>query len=266
MSIALLAIAAAALIGQGSIFDEGPDTAVSSDILSGMESTVNDAANIGGAEMAVGMVDLATGERLTAGETGPVKFGNPQLVLAACAVDLLRRGEIALDDVPGGGQTISYLLAENMKGRADPGIILHYFIGAERFESWLTERSLDDTDYTDFRMHFSGAPEVEASTSSIDDMLSMVEILGEGLDYPGIRRALHSGFPRGPEVLRNLEGVVAYGVPAYEEDGESIAAIGMMPDGSRVGLVAVAEDPCCRGKAELAFSMMWNELLRQQGL
>jgi len=266
MSIALLAIASAALIGQGSIFDQGPDTAVSSNVLSGMEAVLGEAADIEGAEMSVGAVDLATGERITAGRSGPMKFGNPQLMVAACAVDLLLRGEISLDDIPGGGQTISYLLSENMKGRADPGVILHYFIGAERFESWLSERGFRDTEYTDFRMHFPGAPEVEASTSSIDDMLSMVEILGAGLDYPGIRRALHPGFPRGPEVLRSLEGVVAYGVPAYEEDGESIAAVGVMPDGSRIGLVAVAEDPCCRGKAELAFSMMWDELMRRQGL
>lgn len=266
MNVALVALGLAALLSQGTIFDEDSGTNMASGAIAGMEAALEEAAGTEGAVIAVGIMDLGTGERITAGESRPVQFGNPELVVATCAVDLLIQGEISLDDIPGGGETIAYLLGETMKGRADPGIILHYFIGDARFQAWLSETGMSDTEYTSFRVHFPGAPEVEPSLTSADDCLSMLQILSKGIDVTRIRRALHGGFPQGPDVLSSPDNVIVYGVSTYEEDGESVAAIAVLPDGSRIGLIAIAEDPNSQGIADQAFATVWVELMERQGL
>lgn len=251
--------------GQPSVFgDLSGDGTISAGLLEDLAPVAAQAAAVEGADIAVGLVDMETGERLVVGEEGPLDMGNPELPVVACAVDLTLQGAASLEDTPGRDESAADLIRETARGRADPGINLQHYIGDEAFFAWLEETGLAGTEYHGFQLHFDRAPAVDQNYTTIADMLTMLEVLNRGLDQPEIRRLLRHDFPAGPAILAEAEGVVPYGISTFEEEGESIGAIGVLPDGSRVGVAVIASQPCCAGKGELAFRMVWSEL--QQGV
>lgn len=264
MTLLHLSLLFCSITAQPSVFTEGSgESQLSSGLLTSLVPAVTQAAAVEGADMAVGLVDMATGERLIAGDEGLLDMGNPELPILACAVDLVIEGSASLEDMPGREETVEDLIRETARGRADPGINLHHYIGPEQFEAWLLENELTEMEYHGFQLHFERAPEVDQNMATVNDLLTLLVILDAGIDVPRLRGLLHHDFPFGPAILSDSEGAIPYGTVSFEEEGESIGVIGVLPDGSRIGVAVIASEPCCNGKAELAFMMVWNEMLRQ---
>lgn len=240
-----------------------PDTLVTASTvrIDDLRDAARDVLEIEGGHFGVAIMDFESGESFVETEGGTFDMGSPELIMCACAIDLDRSGMMPLDTISSRGETLGdqVIMAREgdlealnrMTGRIRPASIVN----------WLTQKGFTSTTFSGIQFFWPGAPDVEPNTSTPSDCMGMLSVIESRLDEAEIRRLVRNPFTRTD--LEDLQGGAAsvYGFSSRGQNaGECRAAIVSMPGGQRIGIVVLADELCCAGKADMAFRMLWESL------
>lgn len=269
MTIALLftVLAAAPQAGskQGGIPSilVNPDTLVTSSSVSidDLRDAARDVLDLPGGHFGVAVKDFETGESFVETEGGLFDMGSPELIIASCAIDLDMAGVVSLDTMSSRGETVADQIIMAREGSQEALMRVTNRVRPQSIVSWLAQQGFTSTTYSGVQFFWPGAPEIDPNTSTPSDCMGMLSVIESRLDEAEIRRLVRNPFTRTD--LEDLQGGAAtlYGFSSRGQNaGECRAAIVSMPGGQRIGIVVIADELCCAGKADMAFRMLWESL------
>ena len=240
-----------------------PDTLVTSSSvsISDLRNAARDVLELEGGHFGVAVKDFQTGESFVETEGGTFDIGSPELIVCACAIDLDRSGVMPLDTISSRNETIGDQIIMAREGNLEALTRITGRVQPDLIRPWLARKGFSSTTFSGIQLYWPGAPQVEPNKSTPSDCMGMLSLIESRLDEAEIRRLVRNPFTRTD--LEDLQGGSAtlYGFSSRGLNaGECRAAIVSMPGGRRVGIVVLADDLCCAGKADVAFRMLWESL------
>jgi hypothetical protein len=265
MTLSLLLLVASAALSQGgglpSIFGEGSSAR---GLPEGTERAVEDVCALEGGSFGVVVKNLASGETVSRNAGSSFDVGNPDLVLVTAAVDFVEAGELDLDAMPGPDESIEQIIRWTAEGNDEAAVKIYCSAGKERFPAWLSENGFDDTEFNSIYLDWEADLDIEVNEpnySTPSDYMGILEHLAERLDAPVVRRLTRDPLSGNSQVNYLQERFAAvYGTSSLEAGGSSRALILVFPDGTKIGVVLLADELCCPSKADLALEMILQAL------
>jgi hypothetical protein len=268
---ALCAVAAAVLAasptsvrkqGDSPLILVNPDTVITSTSfdISQLEGAADRVIALSGGHYGVAVKDFSTGESFTRSEGGVFDIGSPELIVAACAIDLDRMGECSLDTLSSRDETVGDQISMGREGDMEATNRITGRVRPERIRSWLDEEGFDDTEFHGVQLLWPGAPDMEPNTSTPGDLLGMLGVIQSRLGEAEIRRITRNPFTR--TALEDIQsgGTPIYGFSSRGEGGRCRAAVFVLSGNHMVGVVVVGDQLSGEDKADLAFRMMWEAM------
>ncbi len=240
-----------------------PDTLISapSGGISDLRSAAREAIALEGGHFGIAVRDFETGESFVETEGGTFDIGSPELIVAACAIDLDRAGIVSLDTLSSRGETVGDQIIMAREGSQEALNRVTNRVRPQSIVEWLDQEGFTSTTYSGIQFFWPGAPEVDPNISTPSDCMGMLSIIESRLGEAEIRRLVRNPFTRtGLEELQGGSATIYGFCSRGQEGGRVRAAIVSLAGEHRIGIVVLADQLCCEAKVDLAFSMIWEAL------
>lgn len=243
-----------------------PDTVVTQTtdgLPTGIGNVLDNVTSLPGAVFGVGVVDLASGERITRNERRRFYIDAPDILNAAVCVERHNSGEFPLDSLIAWDEQLWQIVKRGQQGaRGATQSLVYYIGGKEHIDNWLESSGYSSTTRFNgvYEEDWAGSHDYDPNYTNVSDCLDFIEIVSNSLDVTAVRR-MSSNPPLSGELEIALgSSNVVYGWVSGREDTRCINLIVLKPDGARYGITVLTNDLCCPAKADLGFSMIWDAL------
>lgn len=227
---------------------------------SGLGSVLDQVIALPGASFGVGVVDFVSGERLTRRGTTRFQMDTPDIVAAAYSVARHNSGEFPLDTLVARDKQLWMMLHNGQQGSREQLVAAIYHCGGfEPLQSWLSS-NYPNTEFNGVTRDWAGAPESAPNYTSVNDCLDFMEFIYSSLDTRVVRRMSTEPFLSSDIDAAIENDNIVYGWISGRGETRCINLIISRPDGAKYGVCVLANDLCCPGKADLAFTTIWRNL------
>ena len=213
---------------------------------------------LAGGDFGAAVIDLGSGTVLASTGSGTYPLNDPDMILLAYAVELMRSGEMPPDSVVGRNITIRDEFWWAFHGDRESAARVMWTIGLESASAWAVERGFTDTELHDVQLEWEGAPETAPSISSLDDVVGALRIIHGGMEIPAVLEIM--GEPEMGDAHASSVGAGwdLYGWVDSGSEHKTFILIALSPQGEELGLVLLSDDLCCEEKGDLAMMLLWE--------
>lgn len=216
-----------------------------------------------GADFGAAVIDLNTGEILAQMGSGQYAIDDPDIFLLAFAVELMQEGVLDPDTMVGRDITITDEFWWAFHGCRESAARAMWTIGLESLSAWVAEKGMSDTELHDIQLQWEGAPETQQSLSSIEDLASALIIIHSGYDIPAVLEIMED-----PDMGEGQAAEVGseWDLHGWVDEGtahKTFILIAQGSGGNDFGLILLADELCCTGKADLAMLLLWESVTAQ---
>ncbi len=228
---------------------------------SNLGSVMDQVLALPGVTFGLGVVDLKTGEVMTRNGTRRFYMDTPDIVNAAVCVSRHNSGVLRLDSLIARDEQLWQILRRGQQGAREATQSIRFYMGGpEILDNWLVTSGHTTTSFPGVQLDWGGAPDVDASYTTVNDCLDYMEMIYGSLDNIAVRR-MSANPPLSADLEQALgDDSIVYGWISDGGDTRSINLIISKADGSKYGVCVLANDLCCAAKADLGFSTIWNAL------
>lgn len=240
---------------------EGLTVETSDGLPSNLGSVLDQVIALPGVTFGLGVIDLETGEKITRNGTRRFYIDTADIVNAAVCVSRHNSGQFPLDTLIARDEQLWQIVRRGQQGAREATQSLRFYMGGlEIVDNWLVSSGHSTTSFPGVQLDWEGAPEEEASYTTVNDCLDFMEIVYDNLDKQAVRRMTSS-----PPLSDDLQTALGTGNVVYGwiSDGGNTRCINLIisrPDGAKYGICVLANNLCCAAKADLGFATIWNNL------
>ena len=217
-------------------------SAVFASLPGNLQGTVEELEASYGGEWAAGIIDLATGETVTAEGGRQFQMETPHLVITACGIELSNRGVMALDSMIARNERFWEKLHWSQQGGLGTCQSVIYSIGYEQIGNWLETSGCAGTVVEGVQVDFPNAPVFDPNYTTAEDALDFLQVYYDNLGNPYV-----AGIGTNPPLSdRNRETLGLDGdIHGWIDQGthwRHLFVVVDYPDGHDYGVVLLNED------------------------
>jgi hypothetical protein len=246
------------LPGQLPLIVQNPDTLDMDGSWSGGPISLAAVDGLEGARFGAAVINLRTGSMLASTGQGVYPLDDPDPILLAFAVELMKSGDLPPDSSFGRSSTIQNEFWWAFQRDKESAARLMWAIGLESLSAWAADRGLSDTELHDVQLEWEGAPVTAPSMTSLADLTDALKIIASGMDIPAVREIMADPDLGEGQAATVGEGWDLYGWVDVGTDHKTFMLIAESDGGERLGLILMSDDLCCEEKADLALLLMWQ--------
>ncbi len=211
-----------------------------------------------GGEFAASVIDLQTGEVLLSTGSGSFPLDDPDIFMLAYVVELMQDNSILLSTEVGRDETIADRFMWAFHGNREAAGRAMWIVGLESLSAWVAASGMEDTELHDIQLLWPGAPAVNPSMSSTDDVARALQIIHSGMNMSAVTEILENPDMGEGQASSIAEGWDLYGLVDSGENHKSFVLIAVSPEGKKLGLIILSDDLCCEEKGDLAMMLLWD--------
>jgi hypothetical protein len=211
-----------------------------------------------GGEFSAAVVDFETGDVLLSTGSGSFPVDDPDIFMLAYVVELMQDNNILLSTEVGRDETIADRFWMAFRGNREAAGRAMWIVGLESLSAWVADNGMKDTELHDIQLLWEGAPAVNPSMSSIQDVANALQIIHSGMDMPVVMEIMENPDMGEGQAAAVGEGWDLYGWVDKGESHKTFALIALSPEGRELGLVLLSDDLCCEEKGDLAMMLLWE--------
>lgn len=257
-SLASLPMSPLALQGQLPLIVQNPDTLDLGGSWSGGPVSLAAIDALEGGRFGAAVLDLGAGTTLASTGQGVYPLDDPDPLLLAFAVELMKSGDLPPDSSFGRSSTIQNEFWWAFQRDKESAARLMWAIGLETLSSWTRNRGFDDTELHDVQLEWEGAPETAPSLTSLSDLSGALEIIASGMDIPAVREIMADPDLGDGQAASVGQGWDLYGWVDAGADHKTFLLIAESEEGEMLGLILLSDGLCCEEKADLALRLLWQ--------
>jgi hypothetical protein len=246
------------LSGQLPLIVQNPDTLDMGGTWSGGSVSLAAVDALEGGRFGAAVINLRTGSMLAATGNGVYPMDDPDPMLLAFAVELMKSGDLPPDSGFGRSSTIRNEFWWAFQRDKESAARLMWAIGLETLSAWAVNRGFSNTELHDVQLEWEGAPETAPSMTSLSDLSGALEIIASGMDIPAVREIMADPDLGDGQAASVGEGWDMYGWVDAGTAHKTFMLIAESDGGEMLGLVLLCDDLCCEEKADLALMLMWQ--------